>query len=90
MPTEPGRGGLPRVVLRADDGGRAEVYLHGAHVTSWTTPDGREQLYLSERAVFDGRAAIRGGVPLEKIQETLLQGAIYCGVPAANLSLIHI
>ena len=30
------------------------------------------------------RAAIRGGVPLEKIQETLLQGAIYCGVPAAN------
>jgi 3-oxoadipate enol-lactonase len=30
------------------------------------------------------RAAIRGGVSLEKIQETLLQGAIYCGVPAAN------
>ncbi len=30
------------------------------------------------------RAALRGGVPLEKVQETLLQGAIYCGVPAAN------
>ncbi|NBU48674.1 MAG: alpha/beta fold hydrolase [Betaproteobacteria bacterium] len=30
------------------------------------------------------RAALRGGVPWEKIQETLLQGAIYCGVPAAN------
>ena len=29
-------------------------------------------------------AAIRSGVPLEKIQETLMQGAIYCGVPAAN------
>ncbi len=29
-------------------------------------------------------AAIRGGVPLEAIQETLMQGAIYCGVPAAN------
>lgn len=29
-------------------------------------------------------AAIRGGVPLETIQETLMQGAIYCGVPAAN------
>jgi 3-oxoadipate enol-lactonase len=29
-------------------------------------------------------AAIRGGVPLEKIKETLMQGAIYCGVPAAN------
>ncbi|MFM2185456.1 MAG: alpha/beta fold hydrolase [Burkholderiaceae bacterium] len=30
------------------------------------------------------RAAVRAGVPLEKIQETLMQGAIYCGVPAAN------
>ena len=29
-------------------------------------------------------AAIRAGIPLEKIQETLMQGAIYCGVPAAN------
>jgi 3-oxoadipate enol-lactonase len=30
------------------------------------------------------RAAIRGGVPLEQIKEALMQGAIYCGVPAAN------
>lgn len=30
------------------------------------------------------RAAVRGGVALEAIKETLLQGAIYCGVPAAN------
>ncbi|HKX43882.1 MAG TPA: alpha/beta fold hydrolase [Burkholderiaceae bacterium] len=30
------------------------------------------------------RAAVRGGVPLAKIKETLMQGAIYCGVPAAN------
>lgn len=29
-------------------------------------------------------AALRAGVPLEKIRETLMQGAIYCGVPAAN------
>src|SRR5258705_8944732 len=29
-------------------------------------------------------AAIRGGVPLAKIKEPLMQGAIYCGVPAAN------
>ncbi len=29
-------------------------------------------------------AAIRGGVSLDKIKETLMQGAIYCGVPAAN------
>ena len=30
------------------------------------------------------KAAIRGGVPLATIKETLMQGAIYCGVPAAN------
>jgi len=30
------------------------------------------------------KAAIRGGVPLDKIKEALMQGAIYCGVPAAN------
>ena len=29
-------------------------------------------------------AAIRGGVPLATIKEVLMQGAIYCGVPAAN------
>ena len=30
------------------------------------------------------RAAVEGGVPLLEIQETLMQSAIYCGVPAAN------
>lgn len=30
------------------------------------------------------KATVRAGVPLEKIRETLMQGAIYCGVPAAN------
>ncbi len=30
------------------------------------------------------RATVRADVPLEKIRETLMQGAIYCGVPAAN------
>ncbi len=30
------------------------------------------------------RAALRAGVPREPIVETILQSAIYCGVPAAN------
>ncbi|TCP04163.1 3-oxoadipate enol-lactonase [Caldimonas thermodepolymerans] len=30
------------------------------------------------------RAAVEGGVPLDEIKETLMQAAIYCGVPAAN------
>ena len=30
------------------------------------------------------RAALRNGVTVDEIKETLLQSAIYCGVPAAN------
>ena len=30
------------------------------------------------------RAAVAGGIALEEIKETLMQSAIYCGVPAAN------
>ena len=30
------------------------------------------------------KAAVAHGVPLGKLKETLMQGAIYCGVPAAN------
>lgn len=56
--------GLPALRLEAGDGGRATVLLHGAQLVSWTTPDGRERLYLSPRARLDGRAAVRGGVPV--------------------------
>jgi 3-oxoadipate enol-lactonase/4-carboxymuconolactone decarboxylase len=30
------------------------------------------------------RAALRNGVTVDEIKETLLQSAVYCGVPAAN------
>lgn len=59
-----GRGGLPRVELVAADGARAEVYLHGAHVTSWVPAGGAEQLFVSSRSEFREGAAIRGGVPV--------------------------
>jgi 4-carboxymuconolactone decarboxylase len=32
------------------------------------------------------RVALRNGLTAEEIKEVLLQGAIYCGVPAANSS----
>ncbi|MDE2407845.1 MAG: D-hexose-6-phosphate mutarotase [Xanthomonadaceae bacterium] len=48
----------------AADGTSALVALHGAQVLSWLPADGRERLFLSERAVFDGRTAIRGGIPV--------------------------
>ena len=60
-----GAGGLPYVMLRAADGAAADIYLHGAHVTSWRpAPDGDERLFLSSRSEFRAGAAIRGGIPV--------------------------
>jgi len=53
----------PCIRLHAD-GATALVALHGAHMLSWTPADGGERLFLSERAIFDAEAAIRGGIPL--------------------------
>ena len=39
------------------------VALQGAHVLSWVS-QGRERLFLSPANVWDGQAAIRGGVPV--------------------------
>lgn len=63
--TDAGAGGLPYVKLRAADGAAADIYLHGAHVTSWRpAPDGDERLFLSSRSEFRTGAAIRGGIPV--------------------------
>ncbi|BAW92999.1 aldose 1-epimerase [Actinomyces sp. Chiba101] len=59
----PGRGGQPRLLVDAPSGA-AEIYLHGAHLTSWAPRGGGEALFTSRKAVFDGETAIRGGVPL--------------------------
>jgi glucose-6-phosphate 1-epimerase len=56
--------GQPAVRLVAANGAACTVALHGGQLLSWTTPDGVERLYLSPEAVFDGRAALRGGVPV--------------------------
>lgn len=60
----PGAGGLPKLTLVASDGARAEIYLHGSHVTSWVPAGGEERLFLSQKAEFRPAAAIRGGVPI--------------------------
>ncbi len=60
-----GEGGLPKVVLDAHDGASAEVYLLGAHATSWRPAVDRvERLFLSARSGFRHGAAIRGGIPV--------------------------
>lgn len=63
--TRAGLGGLPVVTLRAADGSAADVYLHGAHVTSWRPAPGLEdRLFLSARSEFRAGSAIRGGIPV--------------------------
>jgi glucose-6-phosphate 1-epimerase len=65
LQTRVGAGGLSLVSLRADDGAAADVYLHGAHVTSWRPAPGEdERLFLSARSEFRDGAAIRGGIPV--------------------------
>lgn len=61
---ESGKQGLPRLRLTTPDGASAEVYLHGAHVTSWRPAGGEEALFLSDAAVFAPGEPIRGGVPV--------------------------
>jgi glucose-6-phosphate 1-epimerase len=56
--------GQPAVRALGADGSTLTVALHGAQVLSWTTADGGERFYVSPRAVFDGKTAIRGGVPV--------------------------
>jgi glucose-6-phosphate 1-epimerase len=56
--------GLPAVRLTASNGSSAIVTLHGAHVVSWKTAQGVEQLYLSPNTRFESGQAIRGGVPV--------------------------
>ncbi len=65
FPTLPGAGGLPKVVLSSRDGARAEIYLHGAQLTSWV-PAGSsaDRIFLSARSRFSEGAAIRGGIPV--------------------------
>ena len=59
-----GRGGMTRVDLQHPSGARVEVYLHGAHVTSWQTARGREVLFVSRASHFQDGAPIRGGIPV--------------------------
>lgn len=65
MGAQDGVGDRPMTTLRSADGASADVYLHGAHVTSWRPAPGQdERLFLSGRAEFRDGAAIRGGIPV--------------------------
>ena len=56
--------GHPAIALRAPDGARATLLLHGGHLVSWTPAGGDEQLYLSPTSRYGDGHAVRGGVPV--------------------------
>jgi len=58
-----GNGGLPMVRVTSPEAS-GEMYLHGAHVTSWKPQGADEVIFLSSRSKFESGRAIRGGVPI--------------------------
>jgi glucose-6-phosphate 1-epimerase len=58
-----GNGGLPKVRITSPQA-TGEIYLHGAHVTSWTPSGGEEVIFVSSQSRWEDARAIRGGVPI--------------------------
>jgi glucose-6-phosphate 1-epimerase len=58
-----GEGGLARVDITSPLS-HGEVYLHGAHVTSWRAAGSEEALFLSSKSRWEEGQAIRGGIPI--------------------------
>jgi D-hexose-6-phosphate mutarotase len=58
-----GHGGLPRLVITTP-ASTAEIYLHGAQVTSFQKNGEPPLLWLSAQSLFARDKAIRGGVPI--------------------------
>jgi glucose-6-phosphate 1-epimerase len=58
-----GNGGLPKIRVTASSAS-AEIYLHGAHVTSWQPANADEVLFVSAQSHWQDGHAIRGGIPI--------------------------
>ncbi len=59
----PGNDGQPKIKITSV-AASAEIYLHGAHLTSWIPAGAEEVIFLSSKAQYQEGKAIRGGVPI--------------------------
>jgi glucose-6-phosphate 1-epimerase len=58
-----GNGDLPKVQITTPQAS-AEIYLHGAQLTSWIPSGASDVIFLSTRSKWAEGSAIRGGVPI--------------------------
>jgi glucose-6-phosphate 1-epimerase len=58
-----GNGGLAKVVVTTRETS-GEVYLHGAHVTSWQPSGAEEVIFVSAKSWWQPGRPIRGGIPI--------------------------
>ncbi|HAS61966.1 MAG TPA: D-hexose-6-phosphate mutarotase [Vibrio sp.] len=53
-----------KIVRIIHDKAVAGISLHGGHVVSYQPSDQQDLIWMSEKAIFDGKAALRGGIPV--------------------------
>jgi glucose-6-phosphate 1-epimerase len=58
-----GNGGLPKLHI-SSPAASAEIYLHGAQLTSWQPAGAEEVIFLSKQSRWEEGRAIRGGIPV--------------------------
>ncbi len=58
-----GNGGLPKVCIKSGNS-TAQIYLHGAQVTSWRPAGSDEVIFLSKKSYWEDGRAVRGGIPV--------------------------
>jgi glucose-6-phosphate 1-epimerase len=58
-----GNGGLAKLCITTATA-TGDMYLHGAHVTSWKPRGAEEVLFVSAKSRWENGSAIRGGVPV--------------------------
>lgn len=58
-----GQGNLPKIEITTPSSS-AEIYLHGAQVTSWRPAGAEDVIFLSQHSQWADGRAIRGGIPI--------------------------
>lgn len=53
-----------KVVRVIHEKATAGISLHGGHVVSFTPAGHEDLIWMSEKAIFDGKKALRGGIPV--------------------------